>query len=98
MAFMTEYVSIQVILSTSTYIDAVKDFIALIVVNELDNYLFNYQSKDIFHKMIVDGEIEVGSISLSLKDVLKVETTTSYKPDQDERHNAEPLPELEPVY
>lgn len=57
MAFMTEYVSIQVILSTSTYIDAVKDFIALIVVNELDNYLFNYQHKDDFHKIIADGEI-----------------------------------------
>ena len=42
MAIMTEYVSIQVILSTSSYIDAVKDFIALIVVNDLDNFLFNY--------------------------------------------------------
>ena len=57
MAIMTEYVSIQVILSTSTYIDAVKDFIALIVVNELDNYLFNYQRKDDFYKLIVNGEI-----------------------------------------
>ena len=98
MAFMTEYVSIQVILSTSTYIDAVKDFIALIVVNELDNYLFNYQHKDDFHKIIVDGEIEVGTISLSLKDILKVETTTSYRPDQDDRNNAEPLSKLEPIY
>ena len=86
MAIMTEYVSIQVILSTSTYIDAVKDFIALIVVNELDNYLFNYQRKDDFYKLIVNGEIEVGSISLSLDDVLKIDTTTSFNPDQDEKN------------
>ena len=45
----------------------------------------------------MNGEIEIGSISFTLNEVLKVDTTTSYKPDQD-TNNAEPLPELEPIY
>ena len=40
LALFTQIVSIMIILSTETYIDIVKDFVALMVVNEIDNHLF----------------------------------------------------------
>ena len=41
-SFLSEVISIQIILSTTTYIDAVKDFIALLIINDLDNFFFAY--------------------------------------------------------
>ena len=40
MELLAEIVSACIILSVATYIDAVKDFIVLMVVNEFDNFLF----------------------------------------------------------
>ena len=40
LALFAEYISFQIILSTGTYVDAVKDFIALMVVNDFDNFFF----------------------------------------------------------
>ena len=39
-------VSILVILSSESYLDAVKDFTALIILNEFDNDIFNYLQPD----------------------------------------------------
>ena len=97
LAIMAEYVSIHIILSTETYLDAVKDFIALIVVNEFDNHFFSYHNKEDIYKLIVAGSIDVGGISLSLADLLRIETTTSFKPDREE-DDPEPGPVLEPIY
>lgn len=46
LAVTSEYVSIQIVLSTDTYLDAVKDFIALMIVNEFDNHFFEYMHKE----------------------------------------------------
>ena len=51
-AFAAEYMAIHIILSVDTYVDAVKDFVALMVVNEFDNYFFNYLNQDNIHKLI----------------------------------------------
>ena len=42
LALFTQWVSVMIILSTETYIDIVKDFFALMVINEIDNHLFSY--------------------------------------------------------
>ena len=54
---MAEMISILIILSTVTYVDGVKDFVALVVVNEIDNYFFSYMRSHPIHKLIVSGHI-----------------------------------------
>ena len=51
------YVSITVLLVSWTYYDAVKDFIALVIVNDFDNMLFSYLKNDQISKLIVNGQI-----------------------------------------
>ena len=76
--------AIHIILSVDTYIDAVKDFVALMVVNDFDNFFFNYLHKEDIYKLITQESVQVGSLTLSLADLLKIETTTSYRPDSNE--------------
>ena len=57
MAILQEYISILVILSTTTYLDAVKDFVALTIINDFNGYFFAYSSKDPIHELITEGEI-----------------------------------------
>ena len=53
----TEGISIAILLSTRTYIDAVKDFIALVVINDFDNMIFNYLKDENLSKLIANGNI-----------------------------------------
>ena len=87
----------MVILSSATYLDVIKDFTALFVINEFDNYLFDYLPTDCKKALVLDGKFEVGSITLNLEDIFKIETTTSFKLDRDE-NDKEVEPTLEPIY
>ena len=66
MAVAAEYMAIHIILSVDTYVDAVKDFVALIVVNEFDNYFFNYLNEENIHKLIVQSSLTIGTINITL--------------------------------
>ena len=96
-AYFAEIISIAVLMSARSYIDAVKDFIALIVVNEFDDMLFGYLKDDNLHKLISTGELKVGSISLTLGDLFKIETTSAFKPET-EYGDKLPSPELDPIF
>ena len=84
LAIVAEYMAIHIILSVDTYIDAVKDFVALMVVNDFDNYFFSYLNKEDIYKLITQESLQVGSMTLSLNDLLRIEITTSYRPDANE--------------
>ena len=53
----SEFISIAILLSTRTYIDAVKDFIALVVINDFDNMIFNYLKDEKLSKLIANGNV-----------------------------------------
>ena len=82
-ALFAEFISIAVLLGTRSYIDAVKDFIALVVVNDFDNMIFGYLQDDNLAKLVVSGEVKVGSIKLKTSDLLKIETSSAFKPEDE---------------
>ena len=94
---LSEVISIAILLGTRTYIDAVKDFIALVVVNDFDNMLFAYLKDENLSKLIANGEVEVGCIKLKLADLLRIETTSADKPEN-EFGQLRKIPELEPIF
>ena len=51
-AYMTELISITILLATWTFVDSVKDFIALVIINDFDNYLFSYLKDEDLTKLI----------------------------------------------
>ena len=98
MAMLQEYISILVILSTTTYIDAVKDFTALNVLNDFNSFFFEYSSQSPIYELLSNGELVLSSkVKIPLESLLKVETTTAFKPDGDE-NDPEPGPNIEPIF
>ena len=94
-SFLCEVISIQIILSTTTYIDAVKDFIALLIINDLDNLFFaNLQQEDL-HVLISNGSFSFDSLSLALTNLLKIWTTSNQKHNRGE--NIQPR-QLQPIF
>ena len=61
-----------------------KDFVALVVVNEIDNYFFTYMRSHAAHKLIVSGDIEIGGTNIKLEDLMKIETTSTYSPNEED--------------
>lgn len=88
LAFLSELVSVAIICTTETYIDAVANFVALAIINDFDNFFFNYLAAHDFNTLISGGQIEVGSFTLTLEDLLKIEVTSVYSPDIDENDPA----------
>mgnify|MGYP001069416821 CR=1 FL=1 len=76
----SEIVSILVLASCRTYIDAVKDFIALLILNDIDDHLFNYFKSDlIFQALITKGKIKVANVRLTVAALFEIEITSSKK-------------------
>ena len=76
MASLVEVISIMVILSSNTYIDAVKDFVALEILNQFDDFLFNHLYKTTLQKFLNAGEIEIDGITLTLSKLAKIEVSS----------------------
>ena len=72
-----EAVNICFMLTNATIADVVKDFIALLIISDFDDYFFMTVSHTPIGKLITDGELETPSGILSLQDALKIETTSS---------------------
>ena len=56
-SLLTEMISIAILLGARTYLDAVKDFIALVVINDFDNMLFSYFKDENLSKLVANGEL-----------------------------------------
>ena len=99
MAMFQEYISILVILSTTTYIDAVKDFTALNILNEFNSFFFDYSSQSPINDLLSSSELNLGSnVKIPLESLLKVETTTAFKPEGDDENDPDPGPNIEPIF
>ena len=97
LAVVVEIFSMLILLSAWSYLVAVKDFVAVIVINDFDNMIFDYFQDDNVSKLIAKRKIEVGCIKLSLADLLKIETTSSFKP-QNEFGDPIPIQDIEPAF
>ena len=79
-----EFVNLSFLLTNYTISDIIKDFLALLIISEFDDYFFLTVDKTMLGKMIKDGEMEAKEGSkLSIKELLKIETSTSDRvPDE----------------
>ena len=79
-----EFVNLSFLLTNYTISDIIKDFLALLIISEFDDYFFLTVDKTMLGKMIKDGEIEAKEGSkISIKELLKIETSTSDRvPDE----------------
>ena len=57
LALAVEGYSILILLSAWSYLDAVKDFVAVHVINEFDEMIFEYFFDDNVSKLIQNGEV-----------------------------------------
>ena len=79
-----EFINLSFLLTNYTISDIIKDFLALLIISEFDDYFFLTVDKTMLGKMIKDGEMEAKEGSkLSIKELLKIETSTSDRvPDE----------------
>lgn len=64
-------------LTNETIADIIKDFLALVIISDFDDYFFAAVSNTPMGRLIKDGEIETSNGTLYLKDVLMIHCTTS---------------------
>ena len=57
LAVAVEFFSMLILLSAWSYLQAVKDFVAVIVINDFDDLIFGYFQDDNVSKLIENGEV-----------------------------------------
>ena len=75
-----EAVNISFMLTNATISDIIKDFIALLIISDFDDYFFMTVSHTPAGTLVKYGELVTPSGRLSLEDILKIETTTTTRP------------------
>ena len=80
-----EAVNISFMLTNATISDIIKDFIALLIISDFDDYFFMTVSHTPFGTLVKDGELVTPSGKLILEDILKIETTTSTRAPSDQK-------------
>ena len=72
-----EIVNISFMLTNGTISDIIKDFLALLIISDFDDYFFMTVESTPVGRLLKEGEIETSNGTLSLSDLIMVETTTS---------------------
>ena len=67
----------MVLLLQESVLDVLMNFLALTIITEFDDYLFQTLYDDPISKLIKEGEAEFGGKERKLSDIIKIETTTS---------------------
>ena len=75
---MVEFVSLMVLLLQNSVLDVLMNFLALTIITEFDDYLFETLYDDPIYKLITEGETELGGKHRELSEITKIETTTSW--------------------
>lgn len=83
-AIITEFISITIICTSETFIDCVGNYVALACINDFDNNFFTYLSDHDVATLITEKKMMVGDLKVKLKDIFKVEVTSTYRPDESE--------------
>ena len=68
----------MVLLLQESVLDVLMNFLALTIITEFDDYLFQTLYDDPISKLIKEGEAEFGGKERKLSDIIKIETTTSH--------------------
>ena len=81
-----EIVNITFMLTNHTISDIIKDFLALVIISDFDDYFYSTVTFTPIAKLITDGEIEVraGGV-IKFDEFAKIETTTSRNAPRDEK-------------
>lgn len=78
-----EVVNMAFMMTSDTITDIIKDFLALLIISDFDDYFFTTVDKTPMGKLISQGQLEVSGMTLSLDELTKIETTTSNKAPRD---------------
>ena len=65
------------IYSNETALDIIKNFVSLIIISELDDFYFLTIKEERLGKLITSEEIKLDDKALYLKELVKIETTSS---------------------
>ena len=74
---LVEFVSMMVLLLQQSVLDVLMNFLALTIITEFDDYLFETLYNDPISHLIKDGVANFGGKERQLSDIVKIETTTS---------------------
>ncbi len=75
---LVEFVSLMVLLLQDSVLDVLMNFLALTIITEFDDYLFQTLYKDPISDLIKEGEATFGGKQRELSDIITIETTTSW--------------------
>ena len=68
----------MVLLLQESVLDVLMNFLALTIITEFDDYMFQTLYDDPISHLIIDGEAVFGGKERKLSDIVKIETTTSH--------------------
>ena len=75
--FFVETINLGLIYSNETALDIIKNFVSLIIISELDDFYFLTIKEERLGKLITSEEIKLDDKALYLKELVKIETTSS---------------------
>ena len=78
-----EIVNLTFMLTNATIVDIIMNFIALLIIADFDDYFFMTVAKTSIGVLIKEGQVEAGDGVMSLKELTKIETTTSNRAPPD---------------
>ena len=81
-----ELVNITFMLTNHTISDIIKDFLALVIISDFDDYFYSTVTFSTYAKLISEGEVEVraGGV-IKFDELAKIETTTSRHAPRDDK-------------
>ena len=68
----------MVLLLQESVLDVLMNFLALTIITEFDDYLFQTLYDDPISHLIKEGEADFGGTERKLSDIVNIETTTSH--------------------
>ena len=78
-----ELVNMAFMMNNETVSAIIKDFLALVIISDFDDYFFLTVDKTTMGTLIKEGEVEIGGRTLTLPRLTKIETTTSNRAPRD---------------
>ena len=72
-----EIVNLAVLLTNNTCLDIIMNFLALVIISEFDDYFFNSLRREPIQDLIAQGEMEIQGSVIKLRNILRIQTTTS---------------------
>ena len=72
-----EIANLFLMIQSTTVFDVIKDFLAFTVIADFDDIIFKTMKNDRLAKLITDKNIQIHGFSVSLSELVKIETTSS---------------------